>query len=222
MSSGIRTNGFGIIDNGSSISIGTSSNNTVIDHDGTLKFNGNATTFDDIPCPLLVRTVGVGRPSEAAFNSSATFKHYQFAVGDYVNVDAVKLLRGWKEGSPIEVHLHWATGALNATTVKGVQWELMYSIANPQVDGGTVVFPVETAVSVESPIVIGEAAFTHKTTSFGFISPAAGIKIGALVLLSIRRIASVTNATPATAPFGMSVGIRYEKDTLGSRTTRSK
>jgi len=73
----------------------------------------------------------------------------------------------------------------------------------------------------ESSIAANESAKTHKYTSVVSFTPTGG-KVGAALLLSLKRIASVTNVAPASDPFVLMVGVHFEKDTLGSRTISSK
>lgn len=194
-------------------------NYSELEADGTYKANGAATTFNDLYVDISPRTTGVGKPSLSTFLGN--IQKYIFAVNDITELGGIEFLHDWKEGSPIDIHVHWATGGLNNATVRGVKWEVDYTWANIQSAGGTIVFPVVTTVSVESSIAANEPALTHKYTSITSFTPTGG-KINAGLTLSLKRIASVTNVAPAAAPFALMVGVHYERDTLGSRSQTVK
>ena len=198
---------------------GGASNYTMFEADGTLKMVGDATVYDDINTGINPRNTGVGRPNLVTFLGNLL--EFQFAVNDFADLQPIELLHDWEEGSTIEFHCHWATGGLNDTTVRGVKWEIEYSWANMQAAGGTIVFTTPVAISAETSIAANEAAYTHKYTSVGTLTPTGG-KIGAQICFRVKRIASVTNTAPVADPFLLSVGVHYKRDTLGSRTTSGK
>jgi hypothetical protein len=200
--------------------IGGSVNYTEFEADGTMVANGAATTWNDINIGFAgAKTPAVNNPTWTTF--ATNLNAYRFAVDDYLEVSALELLHDWKEGTAIELHVHWATNGANDATVRGVKWEVTYTWANSLADGGTTAFATATAQSAESSIAASEPDLTHKRTSVYTLTPTGG-KIGAYVMLKIKRIASVTNTAPANNPFGLAVGVHYEKDTLGSRTISSK
>ena len=145
---------------------------------------------------------------------------YTFAVDDYIYLEATEFLHGWKEGTELELHVHWATGGLNDATVRGVKWEIEYAWANMQAAGGQIVFAGSSG-STETSIAANEAAYTHKYTSVLSFTPSGG-KIGGQLVLRLKRIASVTNTAPANNPYCLSVGIHHQKDTIGSRASSTK
>jgi hypothetical protein len=204
---------------GGEVQIGTAANYSAFEADGTYRAVGTATVYEDIFLPISPKTTGVGSPNLATFLGN--IRKFTFAVGDLCEIDTAELLHKWKEGSPIELHVHWATNTLNNATVRGVKWEMDYTWANMESAGGTIIFPDVTTPSVESVIAANEAAKTHKYTSIVSFTPSGG-KIGAALLLSLKRIASVTNIAPAADPFVLMVGAHIECDTLGSRTTAGK
>jgi len=171
--------------------------------------------FDDLVLPMIVRVTGVGRPNLGSFVGNIL--QYVFAINDNAEIEATEVLHGWKEGSAIELHVHWATGGLNDGTVRGVKWEIEYSWANMLYIGGTTVFGAPTTVSMEDSIAAAEPDRTHRFTHIMSFTPAGG-KVGMYLILRLKRIASVTNPAPVADPFGLSLGVHYEIDTLGSRT----
>lgn len=199
--------------------IGGATNYLQVEADGTIKQNGDSTVYNDINTGINPRNTGTGRPTLATMVGGV--QEFQFAVDDYASLNAIELLHGWKEGSTIEFHCHWRTGGLNDTTVRGVKWEIEYCWSNKSGDGAPEAVTGTTTISTETSIASGEAAYTHKYTSIGTLTPTGG-KIEAQLSLKIKRIASVTNTAPAADPFLLSVGIHYEIDTLGSRERGTK
>jgi hypothetical protein len=94
--------------------------------DGTLKFNGNATCYLDAIVPFIYK----GGSGEANF---ATFvggiKSLQFLTNDFVAFQNTEAPHDYKEGSEIEIHLHWG---VNQALIAGnkVQWRLELAFAN--------------------------------------------------------------------------------------------
>ena len=194
-------------------------NYSTFEPDGTLRFNGAATVWNDIFCQLHAKTTGAGNPALTTFSGNT--KLYVFAVNDIIDLGGSELLHGWKEGTPITLHVHYVTNGLNDTTVRGVKWEIDYTWANPEPEGGTIIFGAATTVSAEGVIAANEADKTHKFLDIVTFTPTGG-KVGAQVILSLKRIASVTNVGPINDPFVIAVGIHYELDTVGSRTISGK
>jgi hypothetical protein len=171
--------------------------------------------YDDINTGINPRNTGTGRPTLATWLGN--IQQFQFAVNDFADMNPIEFLHGWKEGSEIEIHCHWCTGGANATTVKGVKWEVALSYAS--MDNSVFITPI--VASAETSIAIGEVANTAKYTSIYRFTP-TGYKIGTQMGFRIKRIASVDNPAPVANPFLMSVGVHYIKDSLGSRLISSK
>lgn len=146
---------------------------------------------------------------------------YQFAVNDYLHLDAQEFLHNWKEGSDVQIHLHWVTGGLNDATVRGVTWEVEYSVCNPLEDGvAPSTFTSVTIASAEFSIPAAQPDRTHRVGTIAVI-PGSTLKIGSQILLRLRRIAAVATA-PAANPFAISLGLHHESDTPGSRNVFTK
>jgi hypothetical protein len=173
----------------------------------------NTVVYNDINTGLNPRNTGTGRPTLDTL--SGNLKEFRFAVDDYVDLVPIELLHDWKEGTPVEFHVHWVMNTANDATIRGVKWELEYGYANM---GGVYTFPA--AASNETSIAANEVAFTHKYTSVVTFTPATSI--GTQLSMRLKRIASVTNVAPATNPFVLSTGVHYQKDTMGSRAISAK
>jgi hypothetical protein len=199
---------------------GVAPNYIQIDADGELTMNGTATIFQDVNTGFAgAKVPAVNAPSWTTFIGN--INAYTFAVSDYIDVEAMEVPHGWKEGSDIEIHLHWATNGNNDATVRGVKWEIEYTWANNLTAGGTTAFGSIAAVSAETSIAASEPTLTNKYTSVVTFTPTGG-KVGMYIKLRIKRIASVTNTAPASNPFGLAVGLHTQLDTIGSKTISAK
>ena len=146
---------------------------------------------------------------------------YQFAVNDYLYMEAQEFLHDWKEGTDVQAHLHWVTGGLNDATVRGVAWEVEYSVCNPlEAAFGASAFTSATVASTEFTIPAAQPDRTHRIGTIATI-PGSALRIGAQIIMRLRRVAAVGTA-PAANPFAISFGLHYQSDTSGSRTVFSK
>ena len=137
---------------------------------------------------------------------------YGFAVDDYLESTA-ELLHSYKEGTALEIHIHWATNGLDVDA-RAVKWEVEYTIANEN----TGVFTTNTLLTGQTTIAANTADRTHLDTSMSATIAGTGRKIGDVILFRVRRIAATGGlSAPSANPFGLNLGIHYEKDTLGSR-----
>lgn len=140
-------------------------------------------------------------------------KLYTFAVDDYIDLSSVEMLHGWKEGTPIEFHIHWVTNGLDATDC-GVKWQIFYTM------GELSAYSAEASASAETII---PAATADKTGFFTDIVtiPMTGYTIGTNIVMRLKRIAATATA-PAANPFASMVGIHYQIESIGSRNIGSK
>ena len=187
---------------------------TVIENDGTIVNIGNATTFNDLVLPFFVAKTGASNVPDWA-TVIGNLNSYSFKIDDYLTCTS-EMLHSWKTGSNLEFHMHWATNGIEAVP-KYVTWEMEYSFANHT----TGQFSTSTIISGSGLIASGTADRTHIYTSIGTITTTSK-DIGAILLIRIRRITAVTGSDPANNPFGLSLGIHYEQDTIGSRLLSSK
>lgn len=200
---------------------GTSANRTLFEDDGTLKMEGEAIVWNDWN---LVRdftpTAGAGVPARNTLVGGILKD--QFAVNDALQFQSAELLHDWKEGTDVEVHVHWDTGGLNNATVRGVKWQIEYSVCNP-IESGVLPYTRTATVTQSAEFVIA-ANEADRTEHVGTIYtiPGSTLKIGAQLIMVLKRIASVTNPAPVADPFLISFGVHFQSDTLGSRTVWGK
>jgi hypothetical protein len=191
------------------------------DATGTLVFNGAATVWNDWNLARdFTPIAGVGVPVRNALVGNIVKD--QFAVNDALQYMSTELLHDWKEGTDLQVHIHWATGGLNDATVRGVKWEIEYTVCNPLESGvAPTVFPATATQSLEFSIPAAQPDRTHRVGTI-YTIPGGTLKIGAQLLMRLKRIASVTNPAPVADPFVISFGVHFEADTCGSRSVSTK
>lgn len=192
---------------------GTDTDNSTFEADGTLKFNGSATVVDDINMTLVPPAGGGAAPAIIAFNGDARLDCYAFSgtgpTPDEIH-SSLEVLHGYKEGSDITMHLHWFP--IN-TTVANVKWQLRYTWFNPgSVPGAATTVTVVSATS--------GVAWQEQVSAFTISG--AGKLMGSRFVYTLFRDAVDAQDTYAFNAAVTDMGIHYEKDTIGSRTTLTK
>jgi hypothetical protein len=210
---GIDSSQNGIIVNkesGKGIWIGRSgTNNTTIENDGTVVFNGAATVWDDIRVSFASRGASTA-PTFGIFGSGPQFvwTFTQSDNGKYLFCE-VQLPHGYKEGSDIIPHVHWAP---STTNTGNVVWVMDYQWQN---NGGT----YGTNVSITATEAANGTALKSQMTSFGAIN-GAGKSISSILLIKFYRYGGSDSFTGSAYLLGFDV--HYEINTVGSRTTTGK
>ena len=174
--------------------------------------------YDDLYFEIAPKTTGAGKPALANF--SGNISQFQMAINDISELRPVELKHDGKEGTQIEIHVHWGTNGVDGTD-RGVKWEIDYTWSNGLAHGGTTAFAAVTTLSTETLIPLNTPDKTHIYTSVLSFTP-AGWEIEANLLMSLKRIASVTNPTPTLDPWIFMVGVHYQIDTMGSRFISAK
>ena len=173
--------------------------------DGTLKFNGDATVWNDINKSLLPLTTGVSTPDIIAVNSDAMLKVRSFDgnVTTEELGESFEIVHASKEGTNIVPRIHWCPTTADAGNVK---WQLRYM----WVDRNGV---FENAVTIFVTAAAGGVAWKEHRTSFPEIS-GTGKHIGSRFTFVLFR-----DPTDAAA---FDFGVHYEIDTIGSRGVTAK
>ena len=192
--------------------IGTSSNYTEIESDGSLVHHGDATCWDDINFDVSkARVDAVNKPNWAVFTTNT--RKYKFAVDDYIWVGSNELMHCYKEGTAIYPHLHIFSN--------GVDIDDRYI----KFQGDMIICPmnaaaVEVSFSSEWKIPANTPDKTHFLFEFDPYTDVS-LGIGANIDGRLKRIAS-TGTAPSSNPFVAMLGIHIEMDMLGSRQRLSK
>jgi hypothetical protein len=164
------------------------------------------------------KSTGAGKPTLATF--SGNIRKYTFAINDVTELGTVELTHDWKEGTAIEIHVHWASNGTNVDD-RYVKWEVDYTWANIVSAGGTTAFAAATTASAETTIPTAtNVDKTHYYTDVVSFTPSGG-KVGACLNLSLKRIAA-SGTAPTNDPWCLMVGVHYQIDTLGSRSETAK
>ena len=164
--------------------------------------------YDDLYFELAPKTTGAGKPT--IVNFSGNINQWQMAINDISELHPVEAKHNGKEGTQIEVHVHWGTNGVDGTN-RGVKWEIDFSWANI-----SSTFAAASTISNETQIPANTPNKTHMYTSVTSFTP-TGWTIGAGLLMSLKRINSVTDPAPASDPWVFMVGVHYQINTIGSR-----
>lgn len=195
---------FGDIDNG---------NYSGFEDDGTLVFNGNATVYNDIIMPASNLRPGASPPTFSVFKGGIYGLAFSPTILEEVH-GAAEMQHNYKEGTDIEVHVHWSPATTN---VGDCLWKFEYTKANM----ATGVFGTTTTLIPTTGITTTGTAYQHQYTSIGVIS-GTGMKIGDIIVYRVYRDATSGSDTYTGGAFLHSVGIHYECDTSGSRNITGK
>jgi len=208
---------------GKNIILGGTANNTTIESDGTLKFNGNATVWDDI----MIFPDGTSRGSSNApvwtlfKNNSGSQGVWLFFFSNTQEQEVyftLQIPHSYKVGTNLLPHVHWTT---NSGTPSGtnVVWGLEYTVIS---FGGT--FPSTTTISNNTVIpAIGTPSGTgqHLITSLGAIS-GSGLGISTILVCRLFRKVDDPLDTFGNTTGLLGVDFHFEKDTEGSRAEFTK
>jgi hypothetical protein len=178
--------------------------------DGTLKFNGAATVWNDIIMPAANLRPGSSAPTFSVIRDGLF--GYRFDAGTARELHgAAEIPHDYKEGSDLVVHVHWEP---TTTNTGDIVWGFEYSIADPHAT-----FPASTTATMTPAAAsgtIGEHELNNIVTIDG-----TGITIGAIIIFRVYRQNGGTDTFTGNA-FLHSVGVHYESDTAGSRAITTK
>jgi hypothetical protein len=192
---------------------GSSTNYSEFEDDGTLVAHGDATVWQDVDFPIIIRTTGANIPTLVALQGNVLAP--QWAVNDFSNCEGQELIHGWKEGSPIYWHVHLITNGAD-TTIRYLRWEIEWVWANL----GAQLSSTITTDSGDIAIPANTPTKTHILQSISSYTLVGG-HIGGHIYARLRRIAS-TGAAPTNNPWCSMLQIHLEIDTIGSRTIANK
>ena len=184
---------------------GTAINFSQFEPDGTLKFNGLATVYDDLRIDLSnIKAPTLNPPTWTSYKGGECpiFSATQSEILYF----RIQLPHGWKEGSDLNFHIH-VTYPTNGTG--NSQWKFTYSWAN--IDG---TFPTETTLlqTFAAPTITDQ----HIIHSFGTIS-GTDKNISSILICSLSRLGTDVLDTYASGIYGISADFHYQIDTIGSR-----
>jgi len=201
-------------DGSTAIGDGGTTNYTEFEADGTMEFNGAATVWDDVRVPLsTAKRIGNSDPDWEVFKNGVYALAFDASTDQEV-MFSVQMPHGWKLGSSLNPHVHWAP---STTDTGSVTWKLEYTIANINgTFGNTVTLDVTDA---------GDGtAFKHQYADLGDISMSGYTASSDVsIMLMCRLYRDVDDGDDyADDAFALEVDFHYEIDTVGSRAEASK
>lgn len=200
------------------LSVGDASNNTTIEADGTIKFNGAATVFDDFVGPAV--SLRISGPGLSANITESTLEFLATAdLSDYIYTN-VQLTHKWLIGSVIYPHIHYPQIiAAQPNFLVQYRWQKL----------GSTKTTAWTSVKCNTPVFTYTAGSLNQIvkTAAG-ITPPAGAAISDVVQFRVLR--DNTNASgvfagadPVAAVVSIdSFDVHIETDTIGSRSEFTK
>ena len=194
-------------------SFGTSPNLSEFDTSGILEFSGDARMWEDANVGgLILRTGGVAPTIRQMLDNTGTgtgIYAFGFAIGNEGS-SCIEIPHAYEEGTDIYFHIHY--NIQNAPTgIDYIRFKLTYVFTN-----GTTVqpsTPIQKEIAVDTNYETGVIAFDAIVGT--------NIDIGQQFCFTIERIASTGDAFAGEVLIH-TLGIHYQKDTVGSRTITAK
>ena len=170
--------------------------------------------WDELPpTPVVSAKLGATAPTLATFVDD--IEQYTFDNSNDYIIGTTEVVHGYKEGTDIYPHVHWATNGTDGTD-RAVKWQLKYTISNPKgVAPFDSLYPSQAAISAEIVIPASTGDRADIVSELGVIS-GAGIVINALIAWRFERIAA-SGDDPSNDPFALQVGMHAQFDTIASR-----
>ncbi|WP_338357482.1 hypothetical protein [Yeosuana marina] len=193
-------------------------NDTKVEADGTLVFEGGAEVWDDL------------RVSMDKGSSSASLEYFSGGSGGqiwYFRNDKgletlsfqVQLPHSYKEGTRIYPHLHWTP---RATKVGNIEWNLDYTWVNYDSDT-PLAFPAKVTSTV-----VAAGGFTENTHMITALTAGNGgldgdgKKISSILICRLWRNSGDSQDTYEDDAGLLSLDFHYQIDTVGSREPFAK
>lgn len=188
-------------------------NYSEIEADGTLKFNGNATVWRDINLSGASLVAGGSAAPDPISFVDSNLLVYGFDGSNTTErlYGSCEMQHDYKEGSDIELHIHWTPTTTNVGTV---QWKVYYTWQNNA--GAIFAAPTLLTPAVSNS---GGVAWANNYTTVATIS-GAGKTINSQLVFQIFRVPTEDTYTGDAAL--MQFGIHYQCDTTGSRLLNTK
>jgi hypothetical protein len=176
-----------------------------VEADGTAKFNGAGTVWDDAQVTIgMTRFAGASDPTWTAYKGGLVLAFNK--AQDNIVYFTLQLSHKYKLNSNIEFHVHTAhpDGNVGDTT-----WHLTHSIADLNTD-----FPAESMVnkSIASPADADKHELHQFSTNIG-----SGGGLSTLILCSLQREGTDPADTYDNDVYVVAIDFHIEMDTVGSR-----
>lgn len=210
------------IDKDGNTRIGNGTNNTFIEADGSLSYEGSATRWDDLKIPIDATSKGSSNaPTYAKYidngsGSQGVWIYWFSPTQEQEGYFVLQMPHAWKEGSTLYPHVHWTSNT--SQTNKAVTWGLEYTWTNVN---GT--FQNTTILKNSTPIDgdTGVTANKHYITSLGPIS-GTNKTLSSMLVCRVFRVASDSSDTYSSNAGLLEIDFHYEIDSDGSRQEYTK
>lgn len=211
------------IDDSGNTRIGDGSNNTYIESDGSLSYEGSATRFEDLRVPMSSTRRGAAEdPLYSKFRDDGSGSVGVYGSWFRTNQTEdlffeVQMPHGWKEGSTLYPHIHWSPKT--NTGGNKVRWGFEYIWVNV---GGT--FGNTTVTYAEDPIPpIGGSptAYQHVISDFPSID-GTGQTLSSMLVCRVFRDGTHANDSYNNSALMLQFDFHYEIDADGSREEYNK
>lgn len=194
--------------------LGGDTNYLKITEGGKLQAVGTATWFDDLRVEPTVRGSGTKVPSYAVMIGGIyayEFDNAVLASEKEVNFK-MQLPHGWKQGSPLALHLHWVAKTTGSAGEK-VRWGFEYTRAN--INGVLGATTTVYATDAANPPSTTPTAMTQYLTPFTPIDMTGGT-LSTMILGRIFRNSSDAADTYTDSVYLVAIDAHYEAEALGS------
>lgn len=193
-------------------------NYTEFEADGTTRFVGDATTWEDLRTPTnQLKVHGVKPPVWTDYKGGQVLAFEDQAVNYQTVYFTWQMPHAYKLGTTVYPHVH---ATPEDATAGDVYWEFTYSIA--EVDG---IFQNPTIVNTVQamPTIADQHKFHKIATIDGTEMPASGEDVSTVLVCSLtRRSDNVLDTFNGKSVYLLEVDLHYEIDTVGSRQELSK
>ena len=201
-------------------------NYTEVEPDGTVKFVGDATVWDDLRVPVTsTKLQGSKDPhfavayDNAGGTSQGVFTYFFDKTTEEEVYFSAQIPHRYKEGTDIIAHVHWYPVA-SGVSGRTVSWGLEYLWTNVGgVNGNTVIVYANDTTSEDAVLL----ADKHYMTNFAALS-GTGKEISSMLLCRIFRDATGAGLTDDYDNDAglLEIDFHYEIDTVGSREVLTK
>jgi len=185
-------------------------NYTEVEPDGTIKFVGDATVWEDMRAPATaINPPGVeGDPDWDATNIGWLFD----AAGIEILYIIFQLPHTYKEGTDLYPHVHWQP---TSTDTGDVLWKIDYKWTNVNATDAGSTTPVEITPAGDG------TTLKHQLSSFAALD-GTGKTISSILTIKLSRMGNDDDDTYTGDALLKEFDIHYQIDTVGSRTELTK
>jgi hypothetical protein len=167
---------------------------------------------------LIVAATGSGSTPAPRNAYRGALELYELQPGGTDQIGgSLELTHGYQEGTPLVLHVHWATNSTNAAG-GDIVWSYEYSLANPT-DGSAETYA--GFANVTETVPAGNRQYLTKSFDIATIANASGA-VSSLFCFNLKRIGSDGADTYPVSVFLKAVSLHLKLDTIGSNGQNSK